>query len=407
MRKHIQFIEWKKIASASIPKEIGKSKDVFNKIIDDEIKKIKKSPLKEFSLTSIDDVNMVNNLFSIVNINNYSGNPATKSSFTINDVNTEITFFTLKDIRDLVKYNINSNDYTQRETLKMMKTSMIEQIIMFNTNFHLFNNEKDESKKDEHFEKITINSKEIFLLYETLESSIRSIIGNKINILKKALGNIILLLKIREYYLDNEYLSPNIENDVKDFLTTGLYNNYSEYLNEVKKISAPVLVSMNADLQLIIDDYSKGLKTMKEIERVFNPTNELLKNVSVSLINGKEYKIFVQMDFIGGEINDKTKIDNCYYRDNLLEYEGRNLTKYDGDEININRYRYYLDMDDHMKQKKEKKEKKNKKEHSEQSEQKEKKEKKDQNKGGKTKKNNQISKRKTQKNEKSRKNVKL
>ena len=388
---HVNFMNWKNIASENIPIEISKTKEVFKKTINDEIKRITKTPIL-FNITQ-DIVNNLTSYFVIsapISIKNYSN---TDSSGNIKDLLNgicgsiqnmtqlysaenkkliytkincskynsgtnihqylynkdfiiETTFFTFKQIYDVAKLQITSKDSMIEASLKVSKKSLVEQIIEFNYLFYEY--EKD----NKFFDEIIACIKDIFVLYEQLETYIRTILSEKINILKKATGNTMLLMKIKDMYLDNTNLANIIDADVNTLLTTGPYMQYSEYLTNVKKICSPALVSMNTRLQTTIDDYSKGLLSISEFENVLFENNGKQNDVSVSLIDGKEYKIFLQMDFIGGEINDATEIDNCYYRDNLLEADGRNLSKHKSKDVDINRFRYFLDMDEYIKNKK-------------------------------------------------------
>ena len=391
---HVNFMNWKNIASENIPIEISKTKEVFKKTINDEINRITKTPilfainqdiannlnnyfviLKKEKITNIDENSMapspeikgllngkcepmMRNITELYRTQNakliYTKiNCSKHSSGNINqylynkDYIIETTFFTFKQLYDVAKLQITSKDSMIEASLKVSKDSLVEQMIEFNYLFYEYYKNDNNS-----FDEIIACIKDIFVLYEQLVTYISRILSEKINILKKATGNTMLLMKIKDMYLDNTNLVNIIDADVNTLLTTGPYMQYSEYLTNVKKICSPALVSMNTRLQTTIDDYSKGLLSISSFEDVLFENNGKQNDVSVSLIDGKEYKIFVQMDFIGGEINDTTEIDNCYYRDKLLEADGRNLSKHKSKDVDINRFRYFLDMDEYIKNKK-------------------------------------------------------
>ena len=151
--------------------------------------------------------------------------------------------------------------------------------------------------------------------------------------------------------IQNEYL-----NDLKVDVTTKIDTEFQEYLdfiNQIKKYIGPKLMSMNPKLQTIIDNYANNIDSKSFINLMnlsapcissISPNCDVIKNpkfteiinTNLNVLHTEEkntkYTIFLHMDFVEGQL-DRAAAENkgvlsklnCLYKDELLTKQFNNL----------------------------------------------------------------------------------
>jgi hypothetical protein len=151
--------------------------------------------------------------------------------------------------------------------------------------------------------------------------------------------------------IQSEYL-----NDLKVDVTSKIDTEYQEYLdfiNQIKKYIGPKLMSMNPKLQTVIDNYANNIDSKSFINLMnlsapcissISPNCDVIKNpkfteiinTNLNVLHTEEkntkYTIFLHMDFVEGQLDRATANNkgvlsklNCLYKDELLTKQFNNL----------------------------------------------------------------------------------
>lgn len=306
--------------------------------------------------------------------------------------------FTDKDITYIK--NQKKNIYTEKEKRivdifiesinDFQKT--IEAFILLNDNDNNYNN-----KKKTFYEALSDNATNMVEIYKSLiktffktKEKYNKIIEN----ITEELKNIIIKEDIKEKYMSKDgIINLNYKNDDNKYLSI-LKSKYSEYTNFVdiiSKFKSPNKESSNYYIQSTINDFLENKDKENIFNYLFDPYNihknkfddekyknikdntelteisekkkkyHLRKNTGVTILPSKNenepgYEIYVQLNVIGGELNDTniSRIDCSYQTDSLgnrLEYL---INERLHNPWNINSTRLYIDIETKINKEKEK-----------------------------------------------------
>jgi hypothetical protein len=197
--------------------------------------------------------------------------------------------------------------------------------------------------------------------------------------MQEEIGNI----QADEYILENYLKKPGINLDYKNDtkyrrIMEQRYQTYVKFIDNIRNFRAPILESSNSLLQNSIEDFLNNTEKYKGVFNfLMNPVNikknpfslimptspleeqpniqrEAAKyqhrmNTGVSIrpnSKGAYYEIYVQMNLIGGELNDenKSKIDCMYQGETLGDKLSRILNEAIYHPWNINSTRIFFDI---------------------------------------------------------------
>jgi hypothetical protein len=197
--------------------------------------------------------------------------------------------------------------------------------------------------------------------------------------MREEIGNI----QADEYILENYLKKPGINLDYKNDtkyrrIMEQKYQTYVKFIDNIRNFRAPVLESSNSLLQNSIEDFLNNTEKYKGVfnflmnpinikknpfslilpttpsEEIENIKREASKyqnrmNTGVSIrpnSRGAYYEIYVQMNLIGGELNDdnKSKIDCMYQGETLGDKLSRILNEAIYHPWNINSTRVFFDI---------------------------------------------------------------
>jgi hypothetical protein len=197
--------------------------------------------------------------------------------------------------------------------------------------------------------------------------------------MREEIGNI----QADEYILENYLKKPGINLDYKNDtkyrrIMEQKYQTYVKFIDNIRNFRAPILESSNSLLQNSIEDFLNNTEKYKGVFNfLMNPVN--IKKNPFSLIlptspleeqdniqreagkyphrmntgvsirpnsKGAYYEIYVQMNLIGGELNDenKSKIDCMYQGETLGDKLSRILNEAIYHPWNINSTRIFFDI---------------------------------------------------------------
>lgn len=193
-------------------------------------------------------------------------------------------------------------------------------------------------------------------------------------------------IKIDEYILETylQYPGINLEYERDDpkykSVLENNYGKYTQFVDNIKKFRAPVLESSNSFLQNSIDDFLNNTEKYKGIFNFLmnplnikkNPYTELLTKSTIeeqpiieeeqknyynrfntgitkrpsAQQNQPYYEIYIQLNLIGGELNDSNKstIDCMYQGESLGDKLSRLLNEAILQPWNVNGSRIFFDM---------------------------------------------------------------
>ena len=190
-------------------------------------------------------------------------------------------------------------------------------------------------------------------------------------------------IKTDEYILENYLKKPGINLDYKHDtkyrrIMEERYKTYVKFIDNIRNFRAPVLESSNSLLQNSIEDFLNNTEKYKGVfNYLMNPLNikknpfslilptspleehekienearkyQQRMNTGVSIhpnSTGAYYEIYVQMNLIGGELNDdnKSKIDCIYQGETLGDKLSRILNEAIYHPWNINSTRIFFDI---------------------------------------------------------------
>jgi hypothetical protein len=245
--------------------------------------------------------------------------------------------------------------------------------------------------KENNYNKIIDNANKFVELYLSIRNSYeyRTWFNppnqRKYDDLVKKMREEVFNIQADDYILENYLKQPGINLDYKNDtkyrrILEQRYQVYVKFIDNIRNFRAPVLESSNYLLQNSIDDFLNNTEKYKGIFNfLINPTNIKRNPFSVilptSLPDDKEdimfesnqynyrmntgisirsnkgstfYEIYVQVNLIGGELNDnnKSKIDCLYQGETLGDKLSRILNEAIYNPWNINSTRVFFDITD-------------------------------------------------------------
>jgi hypothetical protein len=149
--------------------------------------------------------------------------------------------------------------------------------------------------------------------------------------------------KMTDYDKESENLKNRIKNEWKD------YNKYTEFIKLIQTFIRPNNESSNNSLQDLIENFIKGEDEDREFEKILSKSNtnssKIETGITIKSNDPIKNVIYVRMDVIAGEINDKNKNSiNCIFNGEYLGNELMRLTKPSKKTFELEKDRFFFDL---------------------------------------------------------------